>query len=159
MNLDLANAQIDPAFTEQPEADITLKIDKFELPASNLQTPMGAVTLPELKLGQISLKGRLSGGRLNITDGIIGREGDEIFGHIKGNLGITITNNNGTLSPLFGGYNLDIDLKVKRSFQDKAALFLSFVDAYKNPLPDGGQYRIKISAVNFMMPPSIGALR
>ena len=159
ISMDLTNGQIDPSFTEQPEGDIILKVDKFELPASNLQTPMGGLTLPELRLGQILIKGRLSGGRINIIDGIIGREGDEIFGHVKGNLGMTIMNNGGILTPQLGAYSFDIDLKVKRSFQDKAALFLSFIDTYKTQLPDGGQYRIKISGANFMMPPSMGALR
>ncbi len=159
LSMDLTNSQMDPSFSEQPEGDVVLKIDKFELPASNLQTPMGGLTLPELKLGQVSLKGRLSAGRLTIMDGTIGREGDEIFGHIKGNLQITISKNGGILTPLLGGYSFDIDLNIKRSFQDKAALFLAFVDGYKTQTPDGGQYRIKISAANFMVPPSMGALR
>ncbi len=159
MSLSLLEGQIDPTFTEQPESNVTLKIDKFELPASNLQTPMGGLTLPELKLGQISLKGKLSGGRLNITEGVIGNEGDEIFGQIKGNLGITIVKNGSLFTPVISNYSVDVDLKVKRSFQDKAALFLAFLDLYKTSLPDGAQYRMKISAANLMMPPTVNALR
>ncbi len=159
MSLNLLEGQIDPTFTEQPESNVTLKIDKFELPASNLQTPMGGLTLPELKLGKIYLKGKLSGGRLNITEGVIGNEGDEIFGQIKGNLGITIVKNGSLFTPVISNYSVDVDLKVKRSFQDKAALFLAFLDLYKTPLPDGAQYRMKISAANLMIPPTVNALR
>lgn len=159
ISLDLANGQVDPTFTEQPETDILLKVDRFELPNSNLQTPMGPVNLPELKLGQISLKGRLSSGRLVITEGLIGREGDELTGTIKGNLGLTMVAQSGTLIPVLGSYSVDLDLKVKKSFLDKAAFFLSLLERYKTPTADGAQYRMKLSAANLMGPPRMDPLR
>ena len=157
-SLDLANGQVDPTFVEQPETDLTLKVDRFELPASNLQTPVGPITLPELKLGQILLKGRMARGRLTITEGLIGREGDEVVGSIKGNMGLSVTNTGGVLIPVVSNYSLDIDLKIKKSLQDRAT-FLGFLDGYKTPLADGGQYRIKISGANLMAPPHMVLLR
>lgn len=159
LNLNIKEAQIDPVFKEQPEADVSVQIDKFELPASNVATQIGPITLPDLKLGQIALNGRVSGGRLNITSGTIGKPGDEVEGSIKGNLGISIQNNNGVFTPIIGGYSVELDLKIQKSFEDKASLFLSFLESYRVQTPQGSRYRFKLSAANLQNPPSMEAMR
>lgn len=149
----------DLSFQEQPDLNLNLDIDKFELPPSNINTPMGDLTLPDLKLTSITLKGRLSAGRFIIETGTLGKPNDELFGTIKGNIDISILNRDGSFSQQMGGYNLEIDLTAKRSFQDRAALFLGFIDNYKTPLSDGAQYKFKMSATGPGMPPSFGASR
>lgn len=149
----------DLAFQEQPEMDVLVRIDRFELPPSNLQTAMGPMTLPDLKLSAVQLKGRLAGGRFFIEEGIIGNANDELSGSIKGNIGLQLQNSGGSINPLIGGYDFSLDLKVKKSFEQKSSLFLSFIDQYKTALPDGARYAFKLSAANPMMPPSFGALR
>lgn len=158
--LDLeSSALVDLTFTEQPDVDVNLNISQFELPPSNVMTPMGPLTLPDLKLSGVELKGRLAGGRLIIENGQIGREGDELRGNITGNLDITLSNVRGVVTPIMGGYSFSVNLRAKRNFQDRAALFLSFIDQYKTPTPDGAEYKFKVSAASTLVPPSIGAAR
>ncbi|WP_413613296.1 type II secretion system protein GspN [Bdellovibrio sp. HCB-110] len=152
-------ALADLSFQEQPDVEVDMTISKFELPPSNVNTPMGPLTLPDLKLSTVELKGRLAAGRFVIESGTIGKPGDELYGTIKGNIGLTIINRGGSFGQQIGAYNFEIDLKARKSFQDRAALFLSFIDGYKTPTAEGAQYKFKVSATNPMMPPSIGAAR
>lgn len=154
-----SNALIDLTFTEQPDVDLKLSMNQFELPPSNISTPMGPLTLPDLKLSTVELKGRLAGGKLIIENGQIGKEGDELRGTITGNMDVTLANTGGSVAPILGGYTFNVNLRAKRNFQDRAALFLSFIDAYKTTVADGAEYKFKISAVNTMVPPSLGAAR
>lgn len=153
------NAQIDFTLQEQPEVELLLKIDKLQLPTSNLQTALGPLTLPELKVSSVELKGRLSAGRFIIENGLVGKDSDEIKGNIKGNISLDLKPVNGSVTPIFGAYQFDIDLTVKKSFQDKASLFLTFIEQYKNPLADGAQYKFKVSGTDPQNPPSLSILR
>lgn len=153
-----STALVDLTFQEQPDMDITLKVERLELPTSNVQTAMGPLTLPDLKLASVELKGRLAGGQFLIEEGLIGKESDEVRGKIKGNLGLVLQNRGG-LVPIIGAYSVDIDLSVKKSFQDKAGLFLTFIDQHKVPTADGAQYKFRVSASDPMLPPNISALR
>lgn len=152
-------ALADLSFQEQPDVELDLSINKFELPPSNVNTPMGPLTLPDLKLTSVELKGRLSAGRFIVETGTIGKPGDDLYGSIKGDIALTINNRGGTFAPQVGAYNFEVDLRTKKSFQDRAALFLTFIDSYKTPTSEGGQYKFKLTATNPMMPPSIGAAR
>lgn len=149
----------DPTWREQPEMDLNITVQQFELPVSSVPTPIGPLTLPELKLGQIQIKGKLSGGNFQIEKGLIGQDNDELRGSIKGSLGIQVENRGGIPAPLFGSYSFEVELKVKKSFQDRANTFLIFLDGYKTAAADGALYRFKITGGNFMMPPNITALR
>jgi len=152
-------ALVDLSFSEQPDVDVNMTISQFELPPSNVMTPMGPLTMPDLKLSTVELKGRLSAGKLIIENGLIGKEGDELRGNITGNMDLTMVNNGGAISPVMGGYSFNVNLRAKRNFQDRAALFLSFIDAYKTATPDGAEYKFKVSAASTMVPPNIGATR
>jgi type II secretion system protein N len=158
MNLQ-TTALADLTFQEQPDVDVDLTINQFELPPSNVNTPMGPLTLPDLKLSTVELKGRLAAGRFIIETGTIGKPTDELYGTIKGNIGLTFLNRGGAIGQDIGAYSFDIDLRARKSFQDRAALFLTFIDGFKTPMSDGAQYKFRVSAVNPMMPPSIGNAR
>ncbi|UXR63867.1 type II secretion system protein GspN [Bdellovibrio bacteriovorus] len=149
----------DLSFQEQPDIEMNLSINQFELPPSNVNTPMGPLTLPDLKLSTVELKGRLAAGQFVIETGTIGKPGDELYGTIKGKIGLTIVNRGNSFGHQIGAYNIEVDLRTKRSFQERAALFLTFIDGYKTQTSDGSQYKFKVSASNPMMPPSIGAVR
>lgn len=148
----------DPTFTEQPDFDIELTVDQLEIPSSTVNTMMGPLNLPELKLSTVEMKGRLSAGRFLIEKGIIGKTGDEMAGTLKGNMALLIQNRGGP-APIMGAYNFDVDLNIKKSFQDKAALFLSFLDSYKTPLVDGARYKFKVNGSSPQAPPNITALQ
>lgn len=158
LNLE-TTALADLSFQEQPDVEVNLTINQFELPPSNVNTPMGPLTVPELKLSSIELKGRLAAGRFVIEQGTIGKSGDELQGTVKGDIGLTIVNRGGSFGQQIGAYNFEIDLRAKKSFQDKATLFLTFIDGFKTPTAEGAQYKFRLSASNPMMPPSFGAAR
>ena len=148
----------DPTFGEQPDFDLELKVDSLEIPSSTVNTKMGPLNLPELKLSTVEIKGRLSAGRLQIERGVVGKETDELHGTILGGISIMMQKG-GSLQPIIGAYSFDVDLTARRAFQDKASLFLSFLDAYKSPLADGARFKFKVTATSPQMPPSMSALR
>lgn len=147
-------AVADITFAEQPEGEIALIINKFELPPSSLSlADMGRVNLPEIKLGQIELKGKLSNGKFVIENGKIGTPKDDFYGDVKGDMNVTLQNMGGQIVPIIGAYNISLDLKANASFKERAKFFLSFLDGYKRDLPDGAQYKFRIQAQAMGMPP------
>lgn len=155
-NLDVStNGLVDLTLKEQPDLDLEMRIGQFELPPSNVPTPMGSLTLPELKLAEVHLKGRWSDGKFLINEGTLGKEGDELTGQIKGQLGLSLQGTN----PIPGNYSLEISLNLKRSFYDRASIFFALLDRYKSTTPDGYRYAFRVSALNFQSPPTIGALQ
>lgn len=155
-----ATSLTDLTFEEQPEGDLTLTIDQFDMPASNLNLPMtGPVNLPEIKLKQVELKGRLTGGRFIIESGRIGDPKDELSGTVKGDMQIQILRNGDAINPQFGGYNLSVSIKIKKGLQDKLAWMLGPLDSYKKDTSDGGQYNIKLSGAYFGAPPTFSAIQ
>jgi type II secretion system protein N len=154
LNLD-SMAKLDLAFVTQPDVELTLVIEQFELPQASVNTMMGPVTLPDLKLGNVELVGRLSGGKFEIQKSNLGKTGDELIGNLKGTLGMTLINNGGRIIPQFSDYDLVVDLNIKKSLEDRATLFLALLQSYKTPTPDGGQYKFKVAGSNFINPPSI----
>ncbi len=158
LNLD-ATATADLAFQEQPDVELTLSIDRFEMPISTVQTMMGPIALPEIKLANVQLKGRLSAGRLLIQQGSIGKETDELNGNIKGDVGLQLINQNGAIFPMIGSYNLEVTLITRKAFEDKAALFLNFIDPYKTPVAGGSRFAFRLTGSSLGAPPNMSALR
>lgn len=152
-------ALADLTLQEQPDIDVNLVISQFELPPSNVNTAMGPITLPDLKLSTVELKGRLASGRFIIENGTIGKVGDELYGQIKGNMDLKLINAGGAPAPQMGAYNIEVDLKAARSFQDRAALFLTFIDSYKTATSNGAQYKFKMFSNNPNVPPTMSAVR
>jgi type II secretion system protein N len=151
-----SNATADLAFREQPDVEVDVKIEKFEVPPSNVNTPLGPLNLPELKISSLQLKGRLSAGRFQITQAVIGKGSDELSGTVKGGISLQIQNFGGKLIPSSGSYAFDIDLVVKKSLEERAKLFLSFIDAYKSSDSQGSRYRFKVSASGPESVPNFG---
>lgn len=156
-----ATALADLTFTEQPEADLILTVAQFEMPSSSVNlSDMGRVNLPELKFSNVELKGKLANGKFTIENGKLGNSKNDLYGDIKGEMTLTFQNLNGQVTPFFGGYNLDLNLKASSSFKERAKFFLSFLDGYKSETGDGGaQYKFKIQAMAAGMPPQFTPLR
>lgn len=146
-------ATADLSFIEQPEMDITLQIQKFELPVSSVSLQdFGRINLPEIKLNQIELKGKLSNGKFQIETGKIGTSKDDFYGDIKGDMNITFLNAGGQVTPQFGNYSLSLELKANTAFKERAKFFLNFLDGYKKEQADGTTYKFKIQADAGMSP-------
>lgn len=155
-NLSLsADGQSDLELSEQPDVDLNVDLNKFSLPPATINTMMGPITLPDMKLDQVHLKGRLSNGKFNIEVGDIGKKQDDLFGKIKGFWNVSIIMVNGRPVPQFGSYDLDINLVTNKTFQAKASLFLSLLDQYKSNTAGGTQYKFKVSAADLQSPPNI----
>lgn len=156
--LDLETTGVaDLAFSEQPDVQLELKVQQFELPPSTVQTQLGDLTLPELKLGQVELKGRLSGGRFLIEKSKIGNPGDDIQGEIKGNLTLNLRNAGAGPQPEFGPYNLEVDLRISDSFKSRAGFFLTLLAPYQEGAES--RYRLRVSAAGFGLPPTMSRMR
>ncbi len=147
----------DLTLQEQPDMDLNLGLTRFELPPTNVNTAFGPLTMPELKLKQIDLKGRLSGGTFIIEKADLGQATDELQATLKGQIKINLLMNlQGQIIPQLGSYNLDVDLRTQKSFQDKANLFLSFLQSHQiSP----GQYKFKVASPQWGIPPQITTLR
>jgi len=150
--------QTDLALSEQPDADIEIQAEKFELPSQAVNTMMGPLNLPDLRLGRVTLKGKLIGGRLTIEEGKIGQDGDDIRGELKGGLTLNIRNQNG-IYPEVGAYTFDLDLTFKKSVEEKLNVFLSMISQFKTATTEGSRYQVRISAQNPGFPPSMNPLR
>lgn len=138
----------DLSFNESPDMDIHMKIEKFEMPPANIPTGMGPMSVPDLKFSHVELKGRLSNGKLNIESGQLGKAQDELVGTLKGSMDLQFRGK-GNPVPLPGGYDFQLQLKVKPQFQQKSAALLSLLDGFKSPNEDGSaQYNFKVSAPN-----------
>lgn len=147
--------KLDLTFQEQPDIEVNLKIKQLEMPPSNVPTAMGDMTLPEMKLNNVELKGRLNGGRFLIETGNIGAAGDDLQGTIKGSLGLQLRNMGTGVVPEFGVYSFDIDILPSSGFKDRAGFFLSLLSGYQS----GTRYRLKVSGNGFYAPPNMAPLR
>jgi type II secretion system protein N len=156
-------ALIDPAFGEQPDVDIALSIQNFEIPPSMFASPAGDFPVPEIKISKVELKGRLAAGKFLIENGVIGKAGDDLQGTLTGNMGLTFQkdpfNPQGGVRPVPGSYVFNVDIKPSRKLQENASLMLMILENYKVMANDGIHYKLKLSAENFQSPPAMGPLR
>ncbi len=148
----------DLALAEQPEAELVIQADKFELPSQTINTAMGPINVPDLKMSSVEIKGHMNAGKIVIDDGKFGRDGDEIKGSIKGDLMLSL-HNQGGLQTQVGAYNFDIDLTVKSNLEDRLSLFLVAVSQFKTPAGDSSRYRFKLNGQNSYTPPSMSILK
>lgn len=154
-----ALALADKSLVDQPEADLNLNIYNFEMPSANVPTEMGPLPVPDIKFSNLELKGKLAGGNFVIEKGSVGKEGDEISGTVKGNLQLRLSSEMGGVTPRMGGYNFELNLLIKKGFQDKAQLFLSLLDKYKAVNDKGAVYKLKVSAPDIYSPPQFSAIQ
>lgn len=159
MNL-TGQAVADLTFVEQPEAELLLTINKFELPSSSLSLQdMGRVNLPEIKLGLIELKGKLNAGKFLIESGKVGTPKDDFYGDVKGDIGITFQNLAGQVVPIVDSYSLSLSLKANTAFKERAKFFLGFLDGYKSEVGGSTEYKFKVQATAVGMSPQFSPIR
>lgn len=154
--LDLqTQGDLDLTFGDQPNVDLNVKVSQFEMPPSNVQTQLGDLTLPEMKLSGIDLKGRLSQGRFLIENAKIGAPGDDLQGSVKGNFNVSFQPGPAGPQPIFGGYSLEIELQPSAGFKARAGFLLTLL----NDFAQGEKYRFKLSAMSLNGPPRMDKLR
>lgn len=151
-----ANITADMSFKEQPDGEVSIVIDNFEMPSSSMNSPnFGNLVLPEIKFKQVDVKGKLTGGKLVIENAKLGNPSDDLSGTLKGDIAIRIDNIGGTARPTIGAYNLNIDLIAKPAFVQRAQTFLVLIDQFKTEERGSSRYRLKVQASSTDLPPSI----
>lgn len=139
-----AKGYLDLTFSAPPDISAELQSPDLELSSSTVNTVMGPLNLPDLKVSRLNFKGRLSNNQLLVEETNIGKETDEILGNVKGQLGLELKPMNGGVFPIMGNYNYKVDLRVKKSLEDRAKLFLMLVDAHKRPEGADSRFRFNI---------------
>jgi type II secretion system protein N len=155
MNL-TASAEIEPTFVDPPTAQVEAQINKFDLSSDTIATPLGPLNLPPLSLKQINLKGELREGRFLIDQFVAGQPGDELSANVKGRMEVRVQPGP-FVQP--GAFDLEVRISAKESFKQKAGLFLSFLNSYQKPGPNGTTvYAFRIKGSSFNAPPNLSAL-
>lgn len=151
-----ASVTADMSFKEQPDGDVSIVIDNFEMPGTSINSPnFGSIALPEIRFKQVDVKGKITGGKLVIENAKLGNPSDDLSGTLKGDIAIRIENVGGTARPMMGGYNFNIDLVAKPAFVQRASFFLSFIDQFKTEEKGSSRYRLKLQAASTDLPPSM----
>lgn len=151
-----ANITADMSFKEQPDGEVNIVINNFEMPTTSINSPnFGSIALPEIKFKQVDVKAKLAGGKLVIENAKLGNPSDDLSGTLKGDIAIRIDNISGTARPTMGGYNLNIDLVAKPAFVQRAQFFLGFIDQFKTDERGSSRYRLKLQAASTDLPPSM----
>jgi hypothetical protein len=149
----------DPSFVTQPDFDFDLYVKNLELPASQIETLLGPLNLPQMRLGEARLKGRWAGGKAQIESIRLNKSPDNISGSGKGYFNINLQYRSGQIIPETGSYQLELDLLIGQTLEPQLGLFLSLLEPYKTQASQGGsRYRFKLSGNNFYSPPNFGPL-
>lgn len=152
------DASFDFALQEQPDAEFQLNLKNVIQPNFNINLgDLGEIPMPGFGFKKVALQGRLAAGVLHIDNLTLGEPTDEIFGTIKGRINLNILRRGTGFIPQVGPYNINVDLKIKKSFQQKASLFIGFIDIGKKNIPEGGHYKLNISAQNPAIAPSFSS--
>lgn len=134
--------QMTSDMSEQPEGEYDIRVAKFALPASTVMIPMGEanlpVNVPTITLQNVVLRGRLVGGNLMIEEGTFGQNKDPIFGRIKGSLGMRLQAQGASVFPMFGSYNLTVDLNTTQLIEKDLGFAFLTLGNVKSPTPGGG---------------------
>lgn len=136
---------IEPAFTAQPDVTLDVNSPSFELQPTSVETLMGPIVLPGLKLGRLSIKGRLSAGQFLIEEGAFGKQGDDLYGTVKGRINVEIRNLGGRIIPVASTYELRFDFAAKDSFEKRAETLLMLVSSHRTPEAGQGRYRFLLT--------------
>ncbi|MBX3022402.1 MAG: hypothetical protein KF799_12080 [Bdellovibrionales bacterium] len=156
------DVQMTTDLAEQPDGDYNIQISKFALPASTVPTPMGPLNVPTITLANVVLKGKLSNGTLMIDEGSFGQAKDPIFGRIKGSIGMRLQQQGPSVFPMFGSYNLTVDLNTTQMIEKDLGIAFILLGPAKTPAPGGGaRYLFRASGQGLGMnaaPPSITRL-
>jgi len=157
-NLKIEEGLVDFDFKEQPDIPFQAVTEKFELSATLFDSALGPISFGGLKLSSLDLKGRLSGGNFLIEESRVGKPGDEIDGTVKGNIALQISNQGGVMQYQFGAFSFDINLKVKKSFQEREKFLITVLNAAGVSTKDES-LKFRASGTNFYSPPKFEILK
>ncbi|HMN70173.1 MAG TPA: hypothetical protein PKC28_16660 [Bdellovibrionales bacterium] len=136
--------QFSPDFTDQPEGEFNVRVEKFNMPAGVAMIPMNGVSMPVnypgLTLANAVLKGRLVGGSLVIEDGQFGQGKDPLYGRIKGQFDLKMIRTPAGVAPQFGKYAVTVDLNANHAMLKELGFVFMFLDKAKTGTTAGARY-------------------
>lgn len=149
---------IDPLFDSQPKGNVGIKIGGFSLPSQSFNTQMGPLQTPTLKLGNVNLQTKMGDGKLEIEEMNFGTTKDDMNGKLRGELGLTMRRDASGVRPTIGGYDLRIDMTIRKAFMETASksgagLAFVMVEKFKSETPQGTRFHFRVKAANAMAPP------
>lgn len=159
-----ANISIDPTFADPPQGDVFLQAKTVSIPSVAIPVPnMGPVQTPSLQLGRVELKGRMSDGKVQIEDFTFGQGQDALSGRVRGEMGLTLRNEDQHVRMVPGAFDLRVELNVSKSLMDAmsksgVALALLMVDKYKTTSGENLKYAFRVRASAFGAQPTFDAM-
>ncbi len=147
-----ARATIDPTFTDQPTADLSLSANAISVPSISIPIPnMGPVQTPSMKFAAIEFKGKLQEGKLQIEELTFGQASDSLSGRVRGELGLSLKSEGGRMRAIAGAMDFKVELNVSKSMMEAMtksgiALALLMVDKYKTNVGDNLKYGFRVQA-------------
>lgn len=143
--------------------DVDLNIAQLNIPSFAVPTQMGDLAIPPLKFNEFKVLGKMSDGRINLDSIKVGNDKDEMFGTVKGTLNVFSQGQAFQVT----GYDLGIDLKLKRSlvarqdykfFVDMIDMFENIGSRYKTDDAEGIRYAFRVQTSNMAAPPRVTPL-
>lgn len=161
LNFD-TDVQFEPDFLEQPEGEYALRVSKLDLPAGTAMVPFNGVMMPlnvpTITLANLNLKGRLTGGKFFIEEGVFGQNKDPLYGRIKGNLTVKLQPHGANLQLVLGSYDLTVDLTTTQMIEKELSFAFFLFGPGKSALPGGGAhylFKAQGAALDASQPPTI----
>lgn len=155
---------VEMEFTEQPEGELEITIDKMILPNTLPATIpfVGGTQIPQIAFGKVKLQGRLTNREFIIDSGTFGEDKDALRGLMKGKLQITFVRMGQQIVPQFGPYDLRVDLQMDRGFeadlQRRLTIVYDMIGRYKTATGKGARYMMRVAGTNFYAPPNVTAI-
>lgn len=143
-----ALVDLDLEFKSQPEGNVQILSPKVSIPSFSFDTYMNGVkqsmSVPNLNLGKVQIKGQLKNGKVLFSDTVIGSAKDDVFAKIGGDVDLRIAPN----STAINYYNLAIDLTLKDTFIKDLGSYGSMLDLmigkFKSKSLDGTRYAFRL---------------
>lgn len=156
-----ANVDFEPAMKTQPEGDVTVQLQKLQVPAFSVPlAAFGSLPVPGLNLDKVQLKGKLKGGKLQISETVLGSPKDELSGKISGEMDMRFMPNFSNFN--VGAYNLAVDITIRDGLQNQLGSYMGIVDGmvgrFKSSSLGGTRYSFRMQARSFQDPPQFSPL-
>ncbi|MGE4132440.1 MAG: type II secretion system protein GspN [Bdellovibrionales bacterium] len=144
---------IAPQMEDQPEGDFEMNMSAVKM--STWTDINSGLVLPELKLTDVSAKGRLVGGSLIVEELRFGKSQDPLSGRIKGNMAINFRQQNGMTQALPGQYNFTVELDMNPTVQKALGTFLAVMITPDKKADGSTHYLFRASGQSFAVIPNL----
>ncbi|MES2856331.1 MAG: type II secretion system protein GspN [Bdellovibrionota bacterium] len=157
--------QVDPVFDDQPTGNIGFTVNGLTLPSQTMTVDFNGAAmplpLPELRLGKTILAAEMNEGNLRINQLSFGGPAESLSGQITGLVAMELRRENTGVRPVIGGYDLNVDMTLKKEFMAAYGQRFGFVFGMlkgRRETPQGTRFAFKASLKPGMMLPEITGL-